>query len=225
MLSELRYGSLLSYSPKGSRASSEGRFVEVCDAIKKGRRLRLGERELPVYEYAAIRLREEIEAGRADVLRQFFPEGATLVPVPRRAPLPPEGALWPPSELCHAIVKEGLAADAAPLLERVVAVPKSAFARPGERPKPSVHFKSLRVASRLSRPNRITLIDDVVTKGATLIAAASQLAIVFPEAEIRAFALMRTRGVVACENSTALDPFAGRIFYDEAGDSAGRDDY
>jgi hypothetical protein len=40
----------------------------------------------------------------------------------------------------------------------------------------------------------IVLIDDVITKGRTVLAAAARLQAVFPHADIRAFALIRTVG-------------------------------
>ncbi len=40
----------------------------------------------------------------------------------------------------------------------------------------------------------VVLVDDVVTKGRTLLAAAARLRSVLPSADIRAFALMRTQG-------------------------------
>lgn len=56
----------------------------------------------------------------------------------------------------------------------------------------------------------ITVVDDVVTKGATLLGAASLLAGAFPRAEIRAFALVRTQGYVK-DIERILDPVVGRI--------------
>jgi hypothetical protein len=40
----------------------------------------------------------------------------------------------------------------------------------------------------------IVLIDDVITKGRTLLAAAARMQVVFPHADVRAFALIRTVG-------------------------------
>jgi adenine/guanine phosphoribosyltransferase-like PRPP-binding protein len=74
----------------------------------------------------------------------------------------------------------------------------------------------MRVTSVLERPRKITLVDDVVTKGATLLAAASLLAQAFPEAEIQAFALIRTMGLVP-EVERIVDPVVGRIFRTPSG--------
>ena len=77
-------------------------------------------------------------------------------------------------------------------------MPKSAIAAPGERPEAKLHHESLRVDSDLlERPRRITIVDDFVTKGATLLAAASHVQEAFPEAEVQTFALVRTMGLVA----------------------------
>jgi adenine/guanine phosphoribosyltransferase-like PRPP-binding protein len=49
-----------------------------------------------------------------------------------------------------------------------------------------------RVTDRDHPPDAITLVDDVITMGATLRGGASLLAEAFPHATIRAFALVRT---------------------------------
>ncbi len=197
----------------------------VRDALKTGRPLQIGEDIYPIYEFSARRLREEIESRYASELGEFFSPETTLIPVPKSAPIPPSGAFWPPKELCDALVAAGLALECLPILERVVAVPKSAFSRRGERPKPSQHFGSFRVNRLLGRElSRITLIDDVITKGSTLVAAASRLHDEYPAAEIRAFAMLRTRSMILLEGETPLDPFAGFVDYDEGRDEANRRD-
>lgn len=57
---------------------------------------------------------------------------------------------------------------------------------------------------------RLTLIDDVITRGRTLLAAAGRLRDAFPAAEIRAFTVVRTLApdeVMRC----VLDPCDGEI--------------
>jgi adenine/guanine phosphoribosyltransferase-like PRPP-binding protein len=67
---------------------------------------------------------------------------------------------------------------------------------------------------------RVTIVDDVVTKGSTLLAAASHVKSVLPGTEVRAFALVRTRGLVD-EIESIIDPCVGIIA--RAGNDARRD--
>lgn len=66
-----------------------------------------------------------------------------------------------------------------------------------ERPTVLQHYQSFRVTTPSRQaPSTLLLIDDVITKGRTLAAAAIRLQEAFPKADIRAFALMRTMGFV-----------------------------
>jgi len=56
----------------------------------------------------------------------------------------------------------------------------------------------------------MVLIDDVITRGRTIFAAAMRLHEVFPRADIRAFAFVRTMGFVAAIDHT-LEPCHGVI--------------
>ena len=79
-----------------------------------------------------------------------------------------------------------------PLLRRVKEVRKSAYAPPGMRPTPGEHFDSLAVSPLHPACAAITLVDDVVTKGATMLAATSRVREEWPEIPVRGFALVRT---------------------------------
>jgi hypoxanthine phosphoribosyltransferase len=56
----------------------------------------------------------------------------------------------------------------------------------------------------------LTVVDDVVTEGETLLAAASHVAEVFPRAQIRGFAIARTRGSMT-DIEDPKDPHHGLI--------------
>jgi adenine/guanine phosphoribosyltransferase-like PRPP-binding protein len=58
--------------------------------------------------------------------------------------------------------------------------------------------------------SRIVLIDDVITKGRTLLAAAARLQAELPHADIRAFALIRTLGFVQ-HMERVLEPCHGVV--------------
>lgn len=59
-------------------------------------------------------------------------------------------------------------------------------------------------------PADLVVVDDVVTKGATLLAAAAVLQEAFPASRVRGFALVRTMGLVL-EVDRILDPCLGTI--------------
>lgn len=65
----------------------------------------------------------------------------------------------------------------------------------GDRPSVREHYESFAVASAPIALHRIVLIDDVITRGRTLLAAAARMQAAFAHADIRAFALIRTLGV------------------------------
>lgn len=54
------------------------------------------------------------------------------------------------------------------------------------------HYNSLGVQKILAEPKEILVIDDIVTRGSTLLGSANRLAGAFSDAKIRGFALMRT---------------------------------
>lgn len=162
------------------------------------------------------RLREEMQPDkRANLLREVLDDDVLVVPCPRSSPLV-TGALWPSKEICDELVRHGLAMKSAALLERVKVVPKSSTSAIGERPKPIDHIRSMAVVNQqeleLRKITRVTIVDDVITRGATLIAAASILQHHFPEAAIRIFAVVRTKSYDP-EVGSILDPVLGEVSF------------
>ncbi len=80
----------------------------------------------------------------------------------------------------------------APYLERIKALRKAATSLPQKRPMVTEHFESMAVRGSLAPPQEVMLVDDIVTRGATLFGAAERLLEAFPNVHIRAFAAMRT---------------------------------
>lgn len=78
------------------------------------------------------------------------------------------------------------------------------------------------VQGSLNSASDIVLIDDIVTRGATLLGAANRLHDVFPAARIRAFAAMRTSSDPS-EFRALYEPCVGTITYrEEQGDTMRR---
>ena len=137
---------------------------------------------------------------------EFFGPDVVLVPVPRSRPLS-AGTPWIAERLATGLVARGLAGSVWLGLQRLVAVQKSATSHSGERPTVATHYRSLAggqvFESQLGvhpahtrAPERLLLVDDVVTKGRTMLAAAARLRELCPASEVRAFALVRTMGLV-----------------------------
>ena len=207
LLSEIRYGSFLVYSPKGKNAVSC--FSQrIRDALKQDGTIPSPPKGEPVnfIDRAAERLEEELEGSE---LAEFFGADIFLVPVPGCAPLVRDNALWVPKRICDALKLRLLGKDVLPCLVRKKAVPKSAFQRGSDRPTARTHFESMGVIESVFLPKRITVVDDIITRGATLLAAYSHLQAAFPEASIRAFALVRTMSNV--ELQEIRKPHVGTI--------------
>jgi hypothetical protein len=207
LLPELEYAAFLVYSPRGTTGPS---------IASRGLTYKIKQDQGTVI-HDAVR----ILAGRiADpLLRSFLGPEVILVPAPRSTLLV-KGALWPARRVCEELARAGLGADTRTLLRRVEAVPKAATAVRGERPSASKHLATLAVGPSLLPASAITIVDDVITKGATLLACASALRPVYPDARIRAFALVQTLGLVP-EVEAPISPHSGRIV--RRGDDAWRE--
>jgi predicted amidophosphoribosyltransferase len=205
MIPTLVFASCYVYSPCG-----RGRMCEQSRLLRS-----LLKQADPHFlaEYAR-RVRCEVNQGSI-ALRGFFDCKDVLVPVPGSTHEETEQE-WVATHLALALINEGLGREVCPVLRRIGAVRKSAFAPAGARPSVDQHYESFAIkGSSTCRPGnmipgRIMLIDDVVTKGRTLYAAAARLRESFPDTPIRAFALVRTSGLVGGVERL-LEPCRGQI--------------
>ena len=148
---------------------------------------------LPVY---AGQVRDE--AMRDEALARLFGREVILVPVPGSAPS--VTGVWAAGRLAVALHGVGLGKAVWAGIQRRFGVRKSATALNADRPTVRQHHESFAVtelptvAGLSTRPSRIVLVDDVITRGRTILAAAARLHEALPNADIRAFALVRTMG-------------------------------
>jgi hypothetical protein len=204
LIRSLAYASCYVYSPAGTGLACE-----------RSRLLRALLKEGDAHFMVKYAMRVRQQAQQCAQLAGFFHATDTLVPVPGSSPK--ACGTWVAADLAHALVHEGLGAMTWPGLHRICAVPKSATAAPGTRPTVSRHYESFLVERPSVIPTSVVLIDDVITKGRTLLAAAARVRETFPHTQIRAFALLRTMGlIVGVEH--LLDPCRGEIRW-QAGDA------
>jgi len=146
--------------------------------------------------------------------RDWFSPSTFLIPTPRSAPIV-TGAVWPSHRICEELNSRKLGGHILPCVRRMVALQKSATAR-GNRPDPIDHYKSVEVDSstpRLFQPERILLVDDVVTRGSTFLGIVPRLQESFPNADILCFALVRTMSRTDIDSMAA--PVVGHITFDD----------
>jgi hypothetical protein len=210
LLSRIEFGSFLIYAPRGT--SNISRQAKTVTYGLKNDKIEPGTAGLPMSQYAARRLRQELPGS---CIAPLFTRDVLLVPAPKSGTLVPN-ALWPAERICKAIVAEGLAGSMQPLLRRVTAVPKAAYAAGGayERPSAEKHLETMSVQAVLGvNPEDVLVVDDVVTKGAMLLACVTLVQGAFPNAIVRGFAIVRTMGYLD-DVHRIVDPCFGRITWD-----------
>lgn len=207
-LSSVPFSACFVYAPRGvGPASASGRLL--CHRVKASDPL-----WIPRYAGCVVQLWL-----RGSHFRRVFTQDSVLVPVPGSAAS--RYGPWPSWQLAIAFRELGLAREVWVALERRVPVTKSATALVGQRPTLEQHFNSLSVkAVPKPPPQKIILIDDVITKGRTVLAAAARLRGLLTDADIRAFVLVRTLGF---QNRVVrvLEPCEGYVY--QAGGDARRE--
>lgn len=200
LLSEVPYGSLLVYSPRGTSKVSRDSQRFVRNGVKFDRP--------GIIERAGLRLKENLSES---ILSDYFGEDVALVPVPGHAPRKDKDTLWPALRICEELLSRKLCKEILPIVERVHPVLQSSKTPSGEmRPSPEEHAASLLVKTIIPPP-RITLVDDFITRGSTLLAVFSLFKAQYPGVELKAFALVRT--ISSGEIEEIINPTTGVITY------------
>jgi len=179
----LTFASCYVYSPRAIGGVAQA-SRELCERVKSSDPLWLP-------HYAAVVYRHSL---RDRQLAELFAPDTVLVPVPgcgRSSAMP-----WAAFRLAVALSEVGFRLPIWPGLWRRYAVTKSATAPSAARPDVHQHYDSFAVERALVPIRRSVLVDDVITKGRTLLAAGARLRTELPYADIRAFALIRTQGLV-----------------------------
>jgi predicted amidophosphoribosyltransferase len=201
MIPRVAFASCYVYSPAGSgRVSQHSRLLRELLKAADARFI----------DKYAIRVQQQVDGGSA-ALCGYIEDEDVLVPVPGSAATSAERA-WVAGRLADALISKGLGRLAWPGLLRVSAVRKSAYALIGARPSVHRHYDSFSFMKPSWEPHSIVLIDDIVTKGRTLLAAAARIQDALPDARIKAFALMRTRGWGG-DVGSLLEPCRGEIHW------------
>ena len=101
------------------------------------------------------------------------------------------------------------------LLRRRHRVSKAAFSKSSERPTAQVHYDSFACDFDIGAGASITVVDDVITRGSTMLGAIALVQHTYPNAVVRGFSLIRT---MSAEVLTELaQPTEGVIRLDGSG--------
>ena len=183
----LRFGSLLVHRP-GKPQDDDSEVTASARAVT----LRLRDTDPRIIARVAAVLRERLGADGFDA---FFGPDVVLVPAPSHAPASFEDQRSPPRELVREMARHGLGTEER-WLGRIGPVSKSAWVPASQRPSADDHYETISVtqdpALEMDPVKRITIVDDVITSGATLHACAKRIRENWPTAEVVAFAAVRT---------------------------------
>ena len=185
----LDFGSLLSYSPHGS-SSEIDQSKDVMKVLKADQYLE--KPTIPMSDWIAQTMKQYMDKLP---FASFFKENTVLVPTPGSS-LMQANSLWVPHRIATALVNTGIGREVVACLVRKTPVRKSAWSKTSERPTVKEHIASFSVQELISDPllDEVVLVDDIITRGATLPAAANRLSEALPKAHIHAFAAMRAIG-------------------------------
>jgi hypothetical protein len=183
-LSKLRFGSLLSYSPHGNSESEN--TAKNAMVLIKGDRF-FGDPAILMSQFISNLIFKNMASLP---FAHFFDREPILVPVPNSSYMK-KNTLWVSHRIATALRERGYGMGVVEMVKRIKYLPKAAKSTSENRPKAWQHDDSLEVQDTLALPKRRLLIDDIVTRGATLFGAACKLSKTYPGINIMAFSAMR----------------------------------
>ena len=210
-ISQIDFGSFLTYSPYGG-TDIEKRSRTARTNLKRDEHINIRSKQPLMSDYLADLIKKKLDTLP---FASFFNENSVLIPAPSSSLLQPN-SLWVPERLANALVKAGLGKDVKSCLQRAEVVVKSSKVSSENRPKVIDHYNSMVVQKILDEPKEILVIDDIVTRGSTLLGAVNRLVDAFPNARIRGFAFMRTI-TNSNEFEKIVRPCTGKIILREDG--------
>jgi hypothetical protein len=209
--SKLPFGAAIVYVPKRGPDTPVARSSRTFVFGIKDGKLRPNSSE-SFTAYLCRRLRERSSELDPELLK-LIDSSRCLVPLPGHAPAE-KTERRVTHDICGELRRNGFGGSFLHCVERRIAIPKSSFSATADRATPETHFRSMTAFPVSARPDRITLVDDVVTKGATAIGAAWAIRTILPDVEIALFALAHT---TYSPGDSLLDPRVGFIEVDENG--------
>jgi len=196
----LEYFSPFCYSARGESLTAER---------SRGLRLLIKSRNPRILDLCIERLVAMLHTGLTPSFLSI--QSLALVPIPRRVPtvraLSTNSA---PAAIAHRLLGAGIGVHFWPALIRRTAIAKSAWARPGSRPAFAEHHDSLEILDHSPPTRQILLVDDIITRGRTLLSAAVLLRDEIPRIDVFGFALIRTDGL-ATDIAQITSPVTGVI--------------
>jgi len=192
--------------------------------------INLAKRADEMIKAAGREITADIKKGRTNVLDHFLDihkefiashidANSTLVPMPRSAPLIKDG-VWPSMSICLKLIQKGFGKDIVKMIDRISSV-QTAHLQSGSDSRASIkqHFDSIQYndSSGMLTPDKIVLVDDVITQGRNSVACYQKLRTQFPNVPIIVFTPVRTMSfdqinILSC-------PIQGKVKYFESGKS------
>lgn len=196
----MEYLTTFDYYPRGDSENAI-RSRTICSHIKAGREESINHRI------------DSLLATGNDGIGIFLNPAVTLVPVPRSSPIAGD-AIWPAMVICRILLERRLCRDVVPLIGRTTPLRKASLQRSAdERPSVNEHFESMRINPSLLPFDQFTLVDDVLTQGRTTYACFQKLFGAYPDIEIRAFAMARTKSFFTGTVTNIFNLEFGQIGY------------